>query len=159
MADFKATQRRQAPGLVSGKGEGANIKNLTATIEQAASASATTITFGYVPSNARILGSSRVYFDDLATTGAPTLDIGFFAVDSNITSDDDALNDGLTLATATPTGGALVKDHANYGKKAWEFVSGQATDPGGVLMVRGTVRDAATTATGTVTLDLNYMID
>ncbi len=159
MADFKATQRKQSQGLVAGKGEGANVKNLTATIEQAASASGATVSFGYIPSNARILGSSRVYFDDLATTGAPTLDLGFIAVDSNITSDDDALNDGLTLATATPTGGALVKDHANYAKRAWEYVNGQTTDPGGVFLVRGVVRDAATTATGTITLDLNYTID
>ena len=126
--------------------------------ELAASASATTVTFGRIPSNARILGASRLYKDDLATSGSPTIDIGFFAVNSNITSDDDAVNDGVSLSAAA-TDVALIKDPANVGLPAWDFVDGVSTDPGGEFIVRGTVRDAATTATGTVTLDLYYVVD
>jgi len=156
-----ATQRRAHSGVAVGKGEAYQAKNLCATIELAASASGTTIDFGYVPSNARILGCSRVYWDDLATSGSPTLDLGFIAVDSNITSDDDCLNDGLALSSVSTAnvGAVVVKDIANFGKKAWEYVNGQTTDPNGSLKVQGVVRDAATTATGTVTLDLYYTLD
>lgn len=153
-----ATQRRADTNLAIGKGESGTVKNLTATVELAASASGTTISFGFIPTNARILSLSKVYFDDLATSGSPTLDLGLIAVDSNITSDTLALNDGLALSSAS-TGSAVVKDVANSGLPAWDFVSGQTTDPGGTFEVQGIVRDAATTATGTVTLDLVYVLD
>lgn len=153
-----ATQRRAVADLVTGGGFAYNVKNLAATIELAASASATTIDFGYIPSNARLLGCSRVYKDDLATSGSPTIDFGFVAVNSNITTDDDAVNDGISLSAAA-TDVALIKDPANVGLPAWDFVNGQTTDPGGSLLLRGTVRDAATTATGTITVDVYYVVD
>ena len=123
------------------------MKSLCATIELAASASATTINFGYIPANARILQSSTIYWDDLATSGSPTLDLGLVAVNSNITSDDDCLNDGLALSSAS-TGSFVIKDIANAGLPAWDHVNGQSTDPGGILQVQGIVRDAATNAAG-----------
>lgn len=158
MAANTATQRRDAADLVVGKGEAGNVKTLVATIELAAASSGDTIDFGYIPSNARILGSSTAYWDDLATSGSPTLDIGLIAVDDNITSDPDALNDGLALSSAS-TGSKVVKDAANYGLPAWDFVNGQTSDPGGSFIVRGVVKDAATTATGTVTAELYYVLD
>lgn len=143
--------------LVHGKGEGGTVKSITRTVETNSDDSATsTIDFGEIPSNARILGASTLYWDDLASTGAPTLDVGLFG--SQITDDDDALNDGLDLATAS-TGSALVKDAANYGKYAWEHVSGQTTDPKGSLTVKGTIKDAAINTAGTVTLELFYTLD
>lgn len=153
-----ATQRRPVAGIVVGKGESSVVKNLCATVELAASASGTTIDFGYIPANARLMGASRVYKDDLATSGSPTLDIGLIAVNSNVTSDVDAINDGIDVA-GTAADVRLVKDHANTGKFAWEFVSGQTTDPGGSLLVRGVIKDAATTATGTITVDIYYSLD
>lgn len=153
-----ATQRRADTNLAVGKGESGTVKNLTATVELAASASATTIAFGYIPSNARILSLSKLYWDDLATSGLPTLDVGLVAVNSNITSDDDCLNNGLALSSAS-TGSAVINDVANSGLPAWNHVNGQTSDPGGTFLVQGIVRDAATTATGTVTLDLVYVID
>lgn len=158
MADNAATQRRSADNLVVGVGESYSVKNLTATVELAASASGDTITFGRIPSNARILAASRLYNDDLATAGSPTLDLGFAAVDGNITSDPDALNNGVDLANA---GSDLlaIADHANSGLPAWDFVNGQSSDPGGEFIVQGVVKDAATTQTGTVTLDLFYVVD
>ena len=117
-----------------------------------------TYDFGEIPSSARILGASTAYWDDLASTGAPTLDLGLFANDGNITDDDDALNDGLDAATAS-TGTKVVKDLANYGKRAWELVSGQTTDPGGVLTVKATLKDAAVNVGGSLTVELWYAID
>lgn len=158
MASNDATQRRSATDLSVGKGESCAVKNLTATIELAAASSGDTIDFGYIPSNARLLASSRIYKDDLATSGSPTLDVGLIAVDGNITSDVDAINDGIALSDTT-TEVTFLKDFTNAGLPAWDFVNGQTTDPGGSLLVRGVVKDAATTATGTVTVDLYYILD
>lgn len=158
MADNLATQRRSADDLAVGVGEAYSVKSLTATIELGASSANDTVTFGRIPSNARILAMSRVHTDDLATTGAPTLDIGLFPVDGNITADDDALIAGIDLATAA-TDLLALGDHANSGLPAWDLVNGQATDPGGVFIVRGTVKDAATNQAGSLTLDLLYVVD
>lgn len=132
---------------------------LIATVEIAASESASTISFGKIPSNARILQASKVYWDDLATSGSPTLDLGLFPVNGNITADDDALNDGLAIsAVSTANVGAfVVKDIVNAGLPAWDFVNGQTSDPGGLLEVKGTVKDAPTHTTGTVTMELHYI--
>ncbi len=162
MADISytndATERRDSTGLVAGKGDAAAIKLLSSrTIELAGSASGTTVKLGTVASNARIAGASKVYWDDLATSGSPTLDIGLGSVDSNVTSDPDALNDGLDVTSASSAD--LIKDHANFGKKAWEFVNGQTTDPGGALDIYGSVKDAATNATGTVTVQVYGYLD
>lgn len=124
-----------------------------------ADSAASTYTFYNIPSNARILGSGRAYWDDLASSGSPTLDIGLFAVNGNITSDADALNDGLDAATVNNTGTPIVKDKANYGKRAWEFVSGVTSDPGGVFSVRVSLLDADVNVGGTLTVELFYMVD
>lgn len=155
-----ATQRRGSNWLSAGKGDGYNVKNLCATVELAASASGTTIDFGYIPSNARILPSSRLYNDDLATSGSPTLDIGLAAVDGNLANanDPDAIGNGFALSSAG-SDVVIISDVANAGLPAWDFVASETTDPGGNLKVYGSVKDAATTATGTVTLDLYYTID
>lgn len=152
-----ATQRRASKNLVGGPGEANNVKSLIATIALAASASGTQIVFGRIPSNARILPQSKIYNDDLATSGSPTLDIGLKAVDSNITTDPDALNNGLALSSAGSN--EIFADHANAGLPAWDNVSGQSTDPKGELDVIGTVKDAATNAAGDVTISLLYTVD
>lgn len=153
-----ATERRAKQGLVAGKGDAANVKVLLSTVELAGSASGTTIDFGDIPADARIVGGlSKVYWDDLATSGSPTLDLGLAAVDGNITTDPDALNDGLDVSSASS--GSVVKDKVNYGLPAWDHVNGQSSDPGGALTVQGTVKDAPTNAAGTVTLELLYYMD
>lgn len=156
-----ATIRRSATDSVIGNGIAGTVKSHNATIELAASASGTTIDFGNIPSNARILGSSRIYWDDLATSGLPVLNLGLLAVNANITSNDSCLNDGLALSAVSTAnvGSQVVKDFANAGKPAWGHVPGQAADPGGVLKVQGVVRAAPTTALGTITLDLYYTVD
>lgn len=157
-----ATVRRDAAKAVIGKGAAGQLVHLGArTVEVAASESASTIDFGNIPSNLRIAGASRIYWDDLATSGSPTLDLGLFAVDGNITDDDDALNDGLALSSVSTAnvGAVVVKDIANFGKMAYEFVNGQTTDPKGQLKIKGTIKDAPTHTTGTVTLDLYAYLD
>src|SRR5574343_503007 len=102
----------------SGHGLGGNVKAITRTVEISAGASATsTYDLGYIPANARILGISRYSIDDCDTGSTATLDFGLMAVDGNVTSDADALNDGIVLGTAA-TGSPLIKDIANYGKRA-----------------------------------------
>jgi len=130
------------------------------TVEVAAAASATSVyTFFRIPSRTRITGLSRVAWDDLASTGAPTLDIGLKAVDGNVTTDVDCLNDGLALATASATSGVpLVKGIENFGKLAYEYL-GLTTDPGGFLDVIGTILDADTDTGGTVTMTMVTMLD
>jgi len=152
-----STIRRNHASPVLGKGDSGNSKLVTTTVEVAASASGSTYKVTRVPSGARIAGLSNIYWDDLATSGSPTLDFGVASVGSNITSDPDGLNDGLAASATGST--ALVKDRANYGKRAWEFVSGQTSDPGGELDIYFSVKDAATNAAGTVTLDLLYTLD
>lgn len=129
---------------------------IDATVEAAAAAAAgTEYVMFRIPSAARIHGLSEIRFDDLASTGSPTLDIGLKAVGANVTTDDDALNDGIDCATAAGSA-RMVKDIANYGKMAWEYVSGQASDPGGFLDVIVTIKDAAVNTGGTITATLVY---
>lgn len=113
-----------------------------------------------LPSNARIVaGPSKAYWDDLASTGAPTLDIGIFPVRTgDFTSDDDALRADLDVATAG-TGASLVADIANYGKRLWEFINGQTTDPKCDCYIYGTLKDAAVNVGGTLTVEIFYTVD
>lgn len=159
MAVVNSKATRRGMRVTPGKGDGYNVKVQIATVETTATDSATsTYAFFQIPSNARILGGSTLYVDDLASSGAPTLDIGLFPVDGNITADDDALRADIDAATAA-LNSRVISDVANIGKMAWEFVSGQATDPGGLFEVRVTLKDAAVNAIGTMTLEMLYTID
>lgn len=156
---YTATERYLPIGGSTGFG-GGGCKSRVATQEVAAAASSSTVAFFRIPSRARILQCSRIYSDDLATSGSPTLDLGLFAVNGNITSDDDCLNDGLSLSAVSTAGAGnfVIKDFATAGKAAWEYTTA-TSDPGGEFIVKGTIRDAATTTTGTVTLEIVYDID
>lgn len=154
MAVLTVTATRQGVDATHSHGFAGNVKALVATTELAAADATSTVSFGYIPTNARILGISEVAWDDLATTGSPTLDIGLFG--DQITDDDDALNDGLDLSSAGSA--SAVGDAANYGKLAY-VLAGETADPGGKLEVKGTTKDAATDTTGTVTLQLLYVVE
>lgn len=128
----------------------------------AAASATSTYYVGRVPANGRPLLSSRIVHDDLASTGSPTLDIGLFAVNSNVTDDDDALNDGIDVASAASSdeGIPVVKDYAaNCGKAFWEFVSGQTTNPGGDLDIYVTLKDADCNTGGDIYVEIQYVID
>lgn len=157
MPDQTATERRAHTGIVAGKGDAANVKCLISTVEVSTTATGATYDFGNIPADARILPSSTLYWDALATSGSPDFDLGFAAVDGNITDDPDALNDGLDISSAGSS--SVIKDIANAGLPAWDYVNGQSTDPGGALKVEGLVTTAAVNQAGTVTLELLYVMD
>lgn len=162
MADLtyngKATIRRNAASAVLGKGDAGNVKNVTAVIEIAAGATVgQTFKLARVPSTARFTGASELYWDDLSTA-SPDLDIGLASVNGNITSDPDAINDGLDAGTAS-AGVKMIKTIDNIGKQAWEYVNGQTSDPGGELDVYLSVTVAALDDGGTFVADMYYTLD
>lgn len=125
--------------------------------EVAAAADATSqYRIARIPSNARILRGSVIQWDELDTATDATLDVGFKAVDANVTTDDDALNDGLL--TDDPGVAGLVKDHANWGLPAWDYVNGVSADPGGFLDVIVTLKDHAATG-GSVSVSIVFATD
>lgn len=116
-----------------------------------------TYKLGRVPTNARILPSSKLYWDDLhAGAGVPTLDAGFSGVDGNITTNLTALNDGFNVTTSGS--GTLVRDHANGARRVWELL-GLAKDPGGVVDLLISLQDNAADTAGTVSAELYYTVD
>lgn len=142
------------PGVAGGR-----LKMWSETAEVAASDATSTVHLARLPSNARLSGLSKIYFDDLAASGSPTFDIGLFPVRSgDFTADDDALNDGIDVAAAAGSA-AVIKDVADYGKSLWEFVSGLTEDPKTLMDVKITVKDAATNTAGTVTAEFFYTVD
>ncbi|MEE9351524.1 MAG: hypothetical protein V3U78_04635 [Thiotrichaceae bacterium] len=141
-----------------GTGGGA-VRSWIETVEAGAADTATsTYLMARLPSNARILGNSRIYTDILTTTAA-TIDIGVFNLSgkSVITDDEDALNDGLAVVAAVDT--AVVKDIADYGKRLWEYVASQTEDPLGDLDIKLTLLDANIDIGGTITIELYYTLD
>lgn len=129
---------------------------LCSTVEVTAAASAGSVyTMMRLPTNARIAGTSIISIDDLASTGAPTLDIGLAPVSGNLTADPDAINDGIDAATAGES--RLVKDRANYGKRLWEL-AGLSSDPGGHFDLTVNLVDAAANTGGTVTVEVTYTV-
>lgn len=160
MAVVNLTATRRSPDACVGQGNSSQVIKLGGTLSVGSTNSATsTYSYGKIPTKARILGVSRLSYDDLASTGSPTLDIGLFAVNSNVTDDDDALNDGIDAGASGGASVAVIKDLANYGKMAWEFVSGVTSDPGGELEVKVTLKDADVNVGGDMTLELLYTID
>jgi hypothetical protein len=144
------------PGAKVGSGVmGTPMRVHTDTVEVTATAtSGSTYTLARINSNDRIIGGlSKVYFDDLTSSGATTADIGLYAVNGNITSDVDALNDGINVATAAGSA-SVVKNIADYGKMAWQYVNGQTSDPGGQFDVKVSLQDSNAVEGGTVTLEL-----
>lgn len=135
---------------------GGRVRTLQDKVEVTAAASATsTYSFGYLPTNAVIGYDSKLYWDDLGTT-AGTGDLGLFAVDGNVTSDDDALIAAFNFATGAGNSGC-VSDISKIGQYVWEY-AGATSDPGGVVEVKVTL-DAAAQGGGTIALDMKYTID
>lgn len=151
--------KNSATRTLADAGEGGGrLKYWCDTKEVTAAADGDIVYLAVVPSNARIAGISKIYFDDLASSGSPTVDLGFAPIRSaDFTKDDDCLNDGIDVATAAGSA-AVIKDIANYGKMAWELL-GLSADPKCDMDLIATVKDAATNQTGTVTLELFFTYD
>lgn len=165
MTTYSATVRRDTNNVL-GKGMAGNISFLgSRTIELATAASGSIVDFKLrVPLSIRVSQLSKIYHDDLATSGSPTLDIGCYPVDANFTADDDCLNDGIVVSAvmgaSTQQGGVpVIKDFANAGKQLWEFISGATATTGGFADIKGIIRDATTNATGTITLEMAAYLD
>ena len=156
-----ATERRDTQGLVGGKGDSHALKCITSVVEVATNTeSGSTLKFMRIPSNARISNLSRVTWDDLTSGGGSvTLDLGLASVDANITSDPNALSEAHAVTAVDLTGEPLLDLFEKSGDRAWEFVNGQSTDPGGEFDVYGTLEDDAHTQVGTVMVELYYTLD
>lgn len=136
---------------------GLNIFESTVEVNSDDSANSTYL-MARVPTNIRLSNLSLVAFDDLASAGSPTIDVGLFDVSAGITDNDDAINDGINVAAAASAGTRLVKDPANIGKYVWEL-AGESADPGGMVDIKLTLKDAAVNVGGTITLTLVYWND
>ena len=111
-----------------------------------------------LPSNAVILPSSTIYFDNVGASGA-TADIGVYAVDGNLANADDvdAINDGIAIATAGSA--SVIKDFATSATALWDYVASESSDPGGLLDIKVALLDAVTDAIGSIALELYYVVD
>ncbi len=156
MAIVNLTATRLGAQATQGHGWSGNIKGFVSTVTVGAADSDTsTYKMGNIPSNARLLGISRLYTDDLASTGSPTMDIGLQA--TSITNDPDALSNGHAVSTVTDA--RAVSAVEKLGQRAWEFVNGQTTDPGRELTVYISLVDADVNVGGDVTLEFYYLLD
>lgn len=169
MAEIRATIRGAKTNVTnnvpSTNGLTDTPKDHIATIEVPASASGTTIDLGRIPSNARVMSSSRLFWDDMATSGSPTLSVGLRPVNNNsATTLETAFNSALALSAVSTVnvGSLLIGDPSKIGQRAWEIL-GLASDPGGLLNVYATIKGAPTVGVSlmpaTLTLDLQYKID
>ena len=159
MTALTATERRSHLLSSVSHGGAYDVINLTSTVEVPLGATGRTINFGYIPSNARLLNTSRIYNDDLSNNAA-TMDIGIGAVNGNLVNADTvaAIGNGFALNSAG-SDSPMISDAANIGLPAWDLLTSETSDPGGVLMVYGTILDATTTVAGTVTVEMYYTVD
>ena len=136
-------------------------------LEMTAAASATsTYDFGLIPADAILLWSASGFSsDDLASSGSPTIDIGLFEDNDNLTSlgysdDDNAIKDGIDVATAANSNIRLLGDIANIDKPVWQLISGVSTSNRvrGSLRVKATLKDADCNTGGTIALELAYFV-
>ena len=126
------------------------------TVEVSAAASDTsTYKMAKIPSSIRILGLSRIYTDDLASTGAPTVDVGLQG--TGITADPDAIGNGFDVAAGV-VNSSLFSEIANVGKYAWEL-AGESADTNEEYWIYFSIDDADTNTGGTMSLSLVYEYD
>ena len=157
------TPNAQTPRVMGAPGTGGgDVHVWVETVETTASDSvSSTYHLASLPSNARILGLSKFAWDDLATTGSPTLDLGVFnqTGDTGITDDPDALSAGHAVSSAGS--GDVVGVIEHKGLPLWDFVASQTTDPGTTLDIKATLEDAALTAAGagTLMIEIYYTLD
>lgn len=131
-----------------------HVKVLVSTVEIANGDSATsTVKFGAIPSNARILRNSALDTD--ALTGVTDLDLGIGKTDGGVLTvkNVNCLIDGADVHTAGSKSLSNI-DLAALPKAAWEL-AGYTQDPGGKVDIVATL-NAAATAAGTATLTLLF---
>lgn len=149
------------PSVLADAGEGGGrMRKWVETFEtSAADSSTSTYLVARLPSNARIFGSSRISHDTLGSTTA-TFDIGVYNTNggTDITNDDDAINNGIVCSTSGTK--EFIDDKANWGLPLWDFVNGQTSDPKVQLDIKLVLKDAhLSSGAGTVTVEIDYAID
>ena len=146
----------RAQALAPDFGEAGTVKNAGRSITTNADDSInSTYDFCKIPVDAILLPSSRIHTDDLASSGSPSFDFGFFG--DQITDDDDALRANVGVSSAN-TDLYAISDKSNWYKKVWEIL-GLSSSPGGTITVRGTLKAAAINTAGEVCVDLYYKLD
>lgn len=156
MTGLAATPMTIAPAGAAG----GIIRNWTDTVETASDDSATsTFTLARLPSNARLCHTTTVYWDDLASSGAPTLDWGLFPVRTgDFTGDDDCLRADMDAATVNVVGIRLIADPSKLSLMLWQLC-GLSADPKCEMFVRATLKDAAVNIAATITGAFDYIVD
>lgn len=150
------------PAVLADPGEGGGkVHKWVETVETGAADSATsTYLIARLPSNARIFGSSKISHDALGATTA-ALGIGLYNTSSrtDITNDPDAINTAIVASTAGTKD--FIADRANWGKRLWEYVNGQTSDPKCELDVKIVIEGAVhlSSGAGTITVEIDYATD
>jgi len=150
------------PSVLADPGEGGGkVRKWVETVETGAADSATSLyVLARIPSNARIFGSSKISHDALGATTA-ALGVGLYktVTAQGFTDDADALNTAIVASTAGTKD--LLSDRSLWGKRAWEFINGVTSDPGGMLDVKVVIEGAVhlSSGAGTITLELDYATD
>lgn len=154
-----ATVRRAAADAVVSKGDGANLKIVSATKSLASPAQNSTHKFMRFDSNTRLHALSRIYWGDFSSAASPTISVGLASVNNNFgAAVPGALTSALDAATATPAGASLILVPASSGKMLWEL-AGLSVDPGGQIDVYVSILTAATNLTADITIDAVVSID
>lgn len=147
------------PPQLADPGEGGGkVRRWIETVETTSTDSASSVSFlARLPSNARISGRSTVSWDQLCST-AGTAMVGIYNITgrSDITDAPSAFTT-TALAISVAGSGSLITDIANYGKRLWEYTAA-TTDPKCDLEVRFKTATDNTVA-GTVTVEIDYMLD
>lgn len=150
-----------SPPVLADPGEGGGIvRKWVETFETSAADSATsTYLVARLPSNARIMGSSKISHDALGATTA-ALGVGIYNTSSrtDITNSASGLNTGIVASTAGTKD--LIADRANWGKRLWEYTTA-TVDPKCQLDVKVVIEGAVnlSSGAGTVTVEIDYALD
>jgi hypothetical protein len=128
----------------------------------AADTASSTYLMARLPSNAVILPASTLYWDDLTTTGSPTVDVGVYNMSgkSDFTDDPDALSNGHDVTSAGS--GALITQGASisaYGQYLWDHIGSVTSDPKTDVDIKLKLVDANVAGGGSMSVVIYYTVD
>ncbi len=155
-----ATKRSNLSVMDTNQVKAAHGINMLEFTVEVGSADSDTSTYhiAHLPSNCRLSGASHVSWDDLASTGSPTLDIGTYNFADGTADDVDSINDGLDAAAAGVRVG-LFGDIADYGLYLWDIGTSPTSDPGGFIDIKIVLDDADVNVGGTISGVIFYRME
>lgn len=149
-----ATVRRAAADAVPSKGDGPNLKILTAYRNPGALVVASTIKLGRFDSNARLHALSNIKYS--ANAASTTLAVGLASVNNNFGA---AVPAALLAATSIASAGtSQLGSLANAGKMLWEH-AGLSSDPGGQIDVYATTGGATLNSSSDIVAEFAISLD